>query len=339
MKVQVLKMSIISVKNLSKTYTIIEKESGIAGSLKSLLKPKKKYITALDDISFNIEQGEIVGYIGPNGAGKSTTIKILLGILTPTSGEVLIDGLSPVDNRIKVVQTIGVVFGQRSNLIWDIRLNESFELYKRMYQIEEGTYRRKKQQLIELLGLGEFIDIPVRQLSLGQRMRGEIASALLHSPGLLFLDEPTIGLDFASRKNILDYIKAVNEESNVTVILTSHNLVDIERTCGRVIMINSGRLVENNSIAYITNKVAPYKLLMIEYEDGEQDIDIPHCQLCRREGNKVWYKFDRNLIEVKSLMREIIDHYAISDIKIEDPELEDVIQRVFAQWMGAECQF
>lgn len=325
-------MSVILVNNLCKTYTVVNKKPGIKGSILALFKPDKKIITALDNVSFSIEKGEAVGYIGPNGAGKSTTIKSLIGVLQPTSGTILVDGLSPQKDRIAVAGKIGVIFGQRSGLVWDIRLNESFELNKRIYRIDNKTYNKNRDELIELLDLKNFINTPVRQLSLGQRMRGEIAAALLHSPSILFLDEPTIGLDFESRNKILDYIKYINTEKKGTVILTSHNMADIEKVCNRVVIINKGKVIEDGSLQYLKDKIAPYKLLKIQYSNkyAGEEIELQHCEIYKKENGYVWYRLNKNSVNLKKVMEEFVTKYEFADIKIEDPDIETVIKEIYA---------
>ncbi|MCK7488135.1 MAG: ATP-binding cassette domain-containing protein [Bacillus subtilis] len=221
-------MEIIRVENLTKKFTIYEKDPGLKGVLKSFIKAKKIIKTAVDNVSFSVNQGEIIGYIGPNGAGKSTTIKILTGILTPSSGSVVVDGLVPYLKRTQNAKKIGVVFGQRTQLWWDLPLNESFTVLKEIYQIPESEYKERLAYFDGLFGLHEFIKQPVRQLSLGQRMKADIVASLLHNPKLLFLDEPTIGLDVIAKENIRKTIHDINKKYNTTVILTTHDLADIE---------------------------------------------------------------------------------------------------------------
>ena len=330
MKVQVRKMNIISVKNLYKEYVVIEKQEGVFGSLKALVKPEKKIIKALNDINIEIHKGESVGYIGPNGSGKSTTIKCLIGILKPTKGKILVDGIDPQRERIRAAKKIGVVFGQRSNLLWDIRLNESFELNKRIYQISDNEYKKNRDELVELLGIHEFLNTPVRQLSLGQRMRGEIVSALLHSPSILFLDEPTVGLDFESRDNILRYIKKINHEKKVTVILTSHNIGDIESVCERLVVINNGKIVEDDKIGNVIEKFAPYKSIVVEYEDYvNKPIDIDNCSITNIQNNVITYRVDKREKNVYNVLKDIVNNYNIKDIQVKDTEIEEVIGKIY----------
>ena len=236
-------MSFINVSHISKTFKVAKKQSGLLATLKSFVKREYKYIDAIKDISFNIEEGSIVGYIGQNGAGKSTTIKILSGILIPDSGECTIDGLTPWKDRKEYVAKIGVVFGQRSQLWWDIPADDTFNLLKDIYKIDEDKFKEKKEYLTKLLNIEDIIHVPVRQLSLGQRMRCEIAASLLHEPKILFLDEPTIGLDALSKQIVRDFIKKINKEQKVTVILTTHDMSDIEALAKRIIMIGNGEII------------------------------------------------------------------------------------------------
>ena len=221
-------MPVIEVNHLVKQFKTVKKEKGLKGAVKGLFKAEKKIVTAVNDISFSIEKGEIVGYIGPNGAGKSTTVKMMSGILSPTSGEILINGISPEKDRKSVVKQLGVVFGQRTQLYWDLRLGESFELLRRIYNVDDETFDRNMKMMDDILNISSIVDTPVRQLSLGQRMRGDLAAAMLHSPDVLFLDEPTIGLDVDAKHAIRRFIKEINAERQTTVILTTHDLGDIQ---------------------------------------------------------------------------------------------------------------
>ena len=238
----------IKVEHVRKTYKVSKRNAGFGSALKALFHKEYEYIHALDDVSFTISEGEMVGYIGPNGAGKSSTIKILSGILTPEEGVCQVDGLVPWKNRIQHVKNIGVVFGQRSQLWWDVPVLDSFELLKEIYQIGPLTYRRNLDQLTDMLNLSELLKTPVRQLSLGQRMRCEIAASLLHDPKILFLDEPTIGLDAVSKLDVRDFILQLNKEKNTTVILTTHDMQDIEALTNRVILIGKGQVLLDGTI-------------------------------------------------------------------------------------------
>ena len=238
----------ITMQNVCKTYKVSKRDAGFSSAFKALFHKEYELIHALDGVSFTISDGEMVGYIGPNGAGKSSTIKILSGILTPEEGTCLINGLTPWKNRIEHVKNIGVVFGQRTQLWWDVPVMDSFELLKEIYRTDDHVYRRNLEQLSEMLGLSELLRTPTRQLSLGQRMRCEIAASLLHDPKILFLDEPTIGLDAVSKLAVRDFVLKLNKEKNTTVILTTHDMQDIEALTNRIILIGKGRLLLDGTI-------------------------------------------------------------------------------------------
>ena len=260
-------MSFIEIKQISKTFKVAKKRSGLKESIKSFFKREFIEVKAVDDISFSIEEGEIVGYIGPNGAGKSTTIKILSGILIPDSGECQIDGMTPWKDRVRYVKKIGVVFGQRSQLWWDIPAEDTFDLLKDIYEIPEEEYQATKEDLINKLNLQDIINIPVRQLSLGQRMRCEIAASLLHKPKILFLDEPTIGLDAVSKQIVRDFIRKLNKEKKITVILTSHDMADITALAKRIILIGKGHVLYDGSLKKLQNKYETEKYVSIKTND------------------------------------------------------------------------
>ncbi|MCI9664158.1 MAG: ATP-binding cassette domain-containing protein [Lachnospiraceae bacterium] len=238
----------ITLEHVRKTYKVSKRDAGFSSAFKALFHKEYEYIHALNDVSFTILDGEMVGYIGPNGAGKSSTIKILSGILTPEEGICLVDGLIPWKNRIEYVRNIGVVFGQRSQLWWDVPVLDSFELLREIYRIPESTYRRNLEQLTNMLDLSQLLKTPVRQLSLGQRMRCEIAASLLHDPRILFLDEPTIGLDAVSKLAVRDFIRKLNQDKNTTVILTTHDMQDIEALTDRIILIGKGKILLDGTI-------------------------------------------------------------------------------------------
>ena len=241
----------ITMQDVCKTYKVSKRDAGFSSAFKALFHKEYELIHALDGVSFTISDGEMVGYIGPNGAGKSSTIKILSGILTPEEGTCLVNGLTPWKNRIEHVKNIGVVFGQRTQLWWDVPVMDSFELLKEIYRIEDHVYRRNLEQLSEMLGLSELLRTPTRQLSLGQRMRCEIAASLLHDPQILFLDEPTIGLDAVSKLAVRDFILKLNKEKKTTVILTTHDMQDIEALTSRIILIGKGKILLDGTLADI----------------------------------------------------------------------------------------
>ena len=276
-------MSFIEVSNITKTFKVVEKKSGLKESFKSFFKRDYKIIEAIKDISFKVEKGEIVGYIGPNGAGKSTTIKILSGILTPTSGKCKIGKMIPWENRKEYVKKIGVVFGQRSQLWWDIPAEDTFDLLKDIYDIEENKYQKIKEELVEKLNLKDIINVPVRQLSLGQRMRCEIAASLLHEPEILFLDEPTIGLDAISKQLVRDFIKRINKEKKTTIILTTHDMSDIDALAKRIILIGKGKVLYDGSLKKLKENFANKKYITVKTKDN---IKLKQKGIIKKEKNK-----------------------------------------------------
>ena len=323
-------MNIIEVSHLVKEYKKIKKESGLRGAVKNLFVQKSETVRAVDDISFSIEKGDIVGYIGPNGAGKSTTVKMLSGILQPTSGEILVGGVSPQKDRKRVVQNLGVVFGQRSQLNWDLRLGETFDLLKRIYQIEDKTYHDNLGMLNEIFQIDRFIDTPVRQLSLGQRMRGDLVAAMLHSPDVLFLDEPTIGLDVEAKYSVRKFIKEINQRSQTTIILTTHDLGDIQELCQRVIIINEGKIIEDGSLEELIDKIAPYRQLIIDFYQPAT-IQHPHAELISVNEARSVYRFRKDEISAARLIEDISHTAPVKEVGLEEAKIDDIIRTVYQQ--------
>ena len=322
-------MEIIKVDKLVKEFKVTKKKNGIIGALAALFYRKEEILRAVDNLSFTINKGEIVGYIGPNGSGKSTTIKMMSGILKPSSGTITINGLNPQTDRKKVVQDLGVVFGQRTQLYWDLRLGESFELLKRIYRIPDTEFKQNIELMNELLKLHEIIDTPVRQLSLGQRMRGDLIAAMLHSPGIMFLDEPTIGLDIDAKQAVRRFIKDINRLKNTTIILTTHDLDDISELCNRVIIINKGRIVEDGSLSGLIGKIAPSRRLITDFYDEPGELILSRAKVIKREGARVWFEFDRSQISAAELIAEISLQYSIQDLSLEEPDIEDIIKTIY----------
>lgn len=315
----------IKINNLCKEYHVVKKEKGFKGAVKALFTKETKIIEAVKDLNFTINPGEIVGFIGPNGAGKSTTIKMMSGILTPTCGEILIDGMDITKHRKEVVKNIGVVFGQRSQLNWDLRLGESFELLKHIYQIEESKYNDTLDVMDSILGIKELLDKPVRQMSLGQRVKGDLVASMLHEPKVLFLDEPTIGLDVGSKYALRKFVKEINEKRGTTVILTTHDLGDIEQLCNRIIIINNGVLVEDGNLEDIVNRIAPYKTLVVEYYN-ENIPEHDRCELIEKNDNVAKYRFMKKDITAAKLIEELGAKAQIKDVSIEQAGIDDIIR-------------
>jgi len=324
-------MSFIEVKHINKVFKVAEKEKGKFSTLKNFFNRKYKYIKAIDDISFSIKKGEIVGYIGPNGAGKSTTIKILSGILVPDDGTVVIDKLVPWKDRMKYVSEIGVVFGQRSQLWWDIPAIDSFNLLKDIYKIPDDKYNKNLNELIELLNLKDIINIPVRQLSLGSRMRCEIAASLLHSPKILFLDEPTIGLDAISKKIVRDFIKKLNKQNNVTVILTTHDMADIEALAKRIILIGKGKLLYDGTLKNLQKNYDYLRKIIVKTKDK---VTLKKDYIISQNNNKDTIEFiiDIRKVEISDFIKLLSSKISIIDIDIDSGNIDDLIVRLYEEY-------
>ncbi|MDR7857770.1 ATP-binding cassette domain-containing protein [Tissierella sp.] len=322
---------LIVANELSKSYKIPKRMPGIVGGLKSIVHKEFTEIIALDKVSFNIGEGELVGYIGPNGAGKSTTIKILSAILTPDSGECTVLGKIPYKDRINYVRDIGVVFGQRTQLWWDLPVIDSFDLLKDIYKIPLVDYVEIKKELIEWLNLGSFINTPVRQLSLGQKMRCELAASLLHSPKVLFLDEPTIGLDAVSKLAVREFIKKLNKERGVTVILTTHDMDDIESLCSRVMVIGKGQILSDGSLQSLRNTVSKDRRLIIDFDEGVNGFSIEGVTHISQEENRLILDFNPEIITPADLITFLSSNYNITDILIENPPIEEIIAKIYGE--------
>lgn len=322
-------MDIINVKNLCKTYKVVKRDAGFKNALKSFFKREYRYIKAVQDVSFTIREGEIVGYIGPNGAGKSTTIKMLSGILKPDSGEMLINGMNPVNDRIKYVKEIGVVFGQKSQLWWDIPAIESFDLLRDIYKVPEEEYIKTRDELIKLLNLEEIVKMPVRGLSLGERMKCELVASLLHNPKILFLDEPTIGLDAISKVIVRDFIKKINKEKKVTVILTTHDMADIESLADRVIVIGNGRKLYDGNMDDIKRKYSNEKIVEIYYDNLKRIPNIKNTEIISNENGVIKIKIDNKAVTASDVTMEYSKVCEIKDINVLSSPIDDIIYKLY----------
>lgn len=329
----------IHVENISKSFKIYNKEPGIKGAIKSLFSRKFQIKKAVDNISFDIAKGEIVGYIGSNGAGKSTTIKIMTGILVPTSGVCTVDGQITYKNRQKNAMKIGVVFGQRTQLWWDLPLSETFLILKDIYEISDEDYKERMKFLNEVLDLEEFANSPVRTLSLGQRMRGDLAASLLHNPKVLFLDEPTIGLDVVVKEKIINAIKLMNKLYNTTVILTTHELKDIEELCNRIIIIDKGKKVYDGSINEIKNTYGYTRTIEINLENTSNINKIDFMKKFNLEpeyikswvkDNSLFIKFNRNKINITEITSYIMSIVPVIDFSIRETEIEEIVKKIYS---------
>jgi ABC-2 type transport system ATP-binding protein len=332
---------IIQVVNLSKTFRTLKRKPGFVGAIRNLFSTDYEEIKAVNQISFEIAPGELVGYIGPNGAGKSTTIKMLTGILHPTAGEVVVDGLVPQRERVCYSKKIGVIFGQRGQLIWDIPASDSFELMRKMYAIPKARYEANVQQFVELLELGEFLNRPVRQLSLGQRMRCELVATLLHDPKIVYLDEPTIGMDVVAKERIREFILHLSQERGTTVILTTHDISDIERLCQRVVIIDKGRLIYDGTLAEIKQRYGRLRRVVFSLAEGarpdglEESLEQLGSGLqaeTHKDGNVV-VSFDPQQVAALTVTRHVVNSYAVSDLTVEEADLEAIIREIYQQGM------
>ena len=328
-------MSMIEAVDLSKEYRVADKREGIGGALVDLFRRRTSTLVAVDRVSFALEAGEMVGYIGANGAGKSTTIKMLTGILVPTSGSLVVNGCVPFKERRRYTRTIGAVFGQRTQLWWDIAVIESFKLLQRIYEIPAALYESQVRLFDELLDLGEFLHQPVRTLSLGQRMRCDLAASLLHRPQVLFLDEPTIGLDVVSKENIRRFLRGVNEELGTTVILTTHDLDDIEQLCRRVIVIDRGKLLYDGTLAGLKRATGDRARLRVELrgEGGSEVLPNATAGLAvewQRRGPGLYEaEFLKNEISVAEVVRRVVTDAPVHDLSVLDPPIEEIVRKIY----------
>ncbi len=321
--------NIIEVKHISKSFKIAKREAGLKNAIKSFFKRKYQIINSLEDINFSIKEGEIVGYIGPNGAGKSTTIKIMAGILVPTSGECIVNGYTPWKDRRKYVKNIGVVFGQRSGLWWDVPPIDSFELLKDIYEIPQAEYEKKLNELKEYLNLDDILNIPTRQLSLGQRMRCEIASALLHNPKVLFLDEPTIGLDAVSKLALRKCIKQINEKTKITIILTTHDMQDIEALTKRIILIGKGKILYDGSLKKIKNKYNVNKKINIKFKYTNKKIKLQNADIVEQTEETASIVLKNNDESMANILNELTSQVEVVDMSIEEMSTDDIIAKLY----------
>ncbi len=320
----------IKLTNVCKTYKVARRGAGFSEAFKALFRRSCEYVEALKDVSFSIDAGEMVGYIGPNGAGKSSTIKIMSGILTPDSGECIIGGRVPWKQRTEHVRDIGVVFGQRSQLWWDVPVIDSFELLRDIYRIDPASYGKTLSELVERLGISEIIRTPVRQLSLGQRMRCEIAASLLHSPKILFLDEPTIGLDAASKIAVREFIRAVNRDNKITVILTTHDMQDIEALTERILLIGRGRLLLDGSLAELKNRNSKIRTLTVQYIGdfvAQEGISV-----LEHYDGYVRASVDTEILSVSNAISLISRHVDIKDISVAEESAEDMVLSLYKEF-------
>ena len=335
----------IYAEHLRKEFKKTVKEPGLKGSFKSLFKPKKEIVAAARDVSFHVPEGEILGFIGPNGAGKSTVIKMLTGILTPTSGECRINGKIPQNDRKNYVRDIGVVFGQRTQLWWDLPLQETYLVLKEIYEVDDAAYKKRMAFLNEVLELDKFIKSPVRTLSLGQRMRADIAASMLHSPKVLFLDEPTIGLDVVVKDNIRQAIMKLNKEEKTTVILTTHDISDIELLCDRIVMIDKGKNVYDGSLRTLRENYGQMRELVFEpapgitLTDEQFSKDLPlsgHDLQIERDKQIFKVHFNSRIVPVGEMLKHTLSLTKVKDISVKDADIEQIIRSLYREGGGSD---
>ncbi|MBN2794276.1 MAG: ATP-binding cassette domain-containing protein [Clostridia bacterium] len=329
----------IQVKNVTKDFTIYKKDSGFKGAVKGLFVRKKEIIKAVNDISFEIKKGEIIGYIGANGAGKSTTIKMMTGVLTPSSGEITVSGLIPHENRIENAKHIGVVFGQRTQLWWDLPLEETFTILKEIYNVPDDAYKERLDYLVNLLDIQAFIKQPVRTLSLGQRMRADLAAAMLHSPDILYLDEPTIGLDVLVKEKIRFAIKDLNEKYKVTVILTTHDMSDIQELATRIMIIEKGVIIYDGSKEDINKRFGNNRMLELKIENLSETLLQEVSVMCHKKDKKsivihedvvLRITFNQDRLAVADILGFVMSQCKVLDFKLRDQDIEDIAKRLYA---------
>jgi ABC-2 type transport system ATP-binding protein len=316
-------MSLIDVQDLERTFDVRRRVDGRRRRV-------REQVLAVHDLTFSVGAGEMVGYIGPNGAGKSTTIKMLTGILVPTGGHVRVAGLDPSRDRVELARRIGVVFGQRSTLWWDLPLRDSFDLLQKMYRTDPGRHRKNLDRFVELLDIGDQLDTPVRQLSLGQRMRGDITAALLHDPEVLYLDEPTIGLDVVSKGRLREFLRSLNAEHGTTLVLTTHDLQDIEALCGRVIVIDHGTAVYDGSLAGLHAQGGSTRTLVVDLVDEAPPIEVPGARVRTVEGPRQWLSFPADA-SAAPIVAAVASAYDVADLSIQEPDIEDVIRDLYSR--------
>ncbi|MGF7060430.1 ABC transporter ATP-binding protein [Brassicibacter mesophilus] len=322
----------IEVEALCKSFKVVKRGSGINAAVKSLFNPQYSTIQALDDISFKIDEGEIVGYIGPNGAGKSTTIKIISGILVPDSGKCNILGNTPWKNRVNHVKNIGVVFGQRSQLWWDVPVIDSYNLLKDIYKISHNDFKDNLELLTNTLDLSTLLSTPVRQLSLGQRMRCEIGASLLHNPKILFLDEPTIGLDAVSKIAVRNFIKTINKEKKITVILTTHDMSDIEALAERIILIGKGKLLLDGTLSELKNRFVTHKTLTVDFTENNEDINVEGTTLLFKSKERLTLSVDLEKIKVSEVIGLLSKKLDIVDVSVDSRPIEEIIVALYKEY-------
>jgi ABC-2 type transport system ATP-binding protein len=313
--------SIIELEHVTKEFVLYKR--------KGRVRRERTAVRAVDDVSLSVAPGELIGYIGPNGAGKSTTIKMLTGILVPSSGSIRVAGVDPQRRRVELARRIGVVFGQRTQLWWDLPLRDSFDLLRHVYRVPAARHAANLASFVELLEMGPFLDTPVRQLSLGQRMRGDLCAALLHDPAILYLDEPTIGLDVVSKGRVREFLADVNRSRGVTVVLTTHDLSDVERLCSRLVVIDHGRVIHDGTVSDIKSRFGEFRVVVVDLEEEAPPLAVPGCETVRVEGVRQWLRFRRDECSAADVVAAVAASTPVRDLTIEEPDIEDVVRKIY----------
>ena len=317
-------MALIDMEAVYKSFSVTRRGRGLRW-----LRPERMLVEAVDDVSFSVEAGEAIGYIGPNGAGKSTTIKMLTGILVPSSGRVTVAGMDPSRDRVRLAARIGVVFGQRTQLWWDLPLADSFELLRYVYRIPIDRFRSNLETFVDILDLQPLLEMPVRQLSLGERMRGDLAAAMLHDPEIVFLDEPTIGLDVVAKERIRRFLAELNTERGVTVILTTHDLSDVERLCRRILIIDRGRLIYDGDLRGVAESFEAESTLVVDLYEPRPPIEVPGATVARVDGPRQWLKFRRGETSAAELISTVAVSVPLADLSLEEPAIEEIVREIY----------
>ena len=321
-------MNIIEVNSLAKSFSVSRRRDGARGPA-AFLRRERRDVSAVSGISFAVSKGEMIGYIGPNGAGKSTTIKMLTGILVPTSGQLRVAGMDPVRQRVALTRRLGVVFGQRTQLWWDLPLGDSFHLLRHIYRVPEARFRSTLEVLVDMLDLGPLLATPVRQLSLGQRMRGDLVAALLHGPDILYLDEPTIGLDVVAKARIREFLAQLNKEQGVTVLLTTHDMSDVERLCSRIMVIDHGRLIYDGGLDALRETFGRERTVVVDLDEPGPPLEVAGTTVVKTEGPRQWLRFARDRTTAAAVISAVVATGHLRDLTVEEPEIEDIIRRIY----------
>jgi ABC-2 type transport system ATP-binding protein len=331
-------MNRIEVHHLQKHFHVRKNHKGRWATLRNLFSRDYMLVKAVDEVSFTIQAGELVGYLGPNGAGKSTTLKMLAGLLVPSGGAVTVNGLVPWRERKAHVARIGAVFGQRTTLWWDLPVIESLELLQHIYRVPAGRFRQNLADFTELLGLREFLDAPVRSLSLGQRMRADLAAALLHDPELLFLDEPTIGLDVVAKERIRGFIQHVNQERRTTVLLTTHDLADVQRLCRRVMIIDHGKLLFDGQLEALQARFGGKRRLVVDFGEAYPDVSVEGADIVEQRGERAVFAFDGRELSASALIGRLSARFSIRDLSVEEPDIEATVRNIYEKRLLSETE-